>query len=80
MSERVRKAKFGLDATTGRYLFSRWKHPSVALDAAGIDLGISTEEIIEFVREGREDYKSFEHNVRRNRYDREYLQKLINVW
>jgi hypothetical protein len=54
MSERVRKAKFGLDATTGRYLFSRWKHSSVALDAAGIDLGISTEEIVEFVREGRE--------------------------
>jgi hypothetical protein len=25
-----------------------------ALDAAGIDLGISTKEIVEFVREGRE--------------------------
>jgi antitoxin Phd len=25
-----------------------------ALDVAGIDLGISTEEIVEFVREGRE--------------------------
>ncbi|HEX9927323.1 MAG TPA: hypothetical protein VGB02_02140 [Pyrinomonadaceae bacterium] len=48
------KAKFGLDATTGRYLFSRWKHSSVALDAAGIDSGISTEEIVEFVRKGRE--------------------------
>jgi hypothetical protein len=51
-----------------------------ALDAAGIDLGISTEEIGEFAREGVKDYKSFEHNVRHNRYDKEYLPKLINVW
>lgn len=30
------------------------KNKRSALDIAGIDLGVSTEEIVEFVREGRE--------------------------
>jgi hypothetical protein len=50
----VRKAKFGLDELTGRYLFSPEKNKRSAFDAAGIDLGTSTEEIVEFAREGRE--------------------------
>ncbi len=50
------------------------------LDLAGIDLGILTKEIVEFVREGRERFYFFEHNGRNNRYDKAYLPKLINVW
>ena len=40
--------------TDGQVFVLKPENPKRALEVAGIDLGISTKEIVEFVREGRE--------------------------